>query len=246
MWLDKVYWRWLNTKVLTWWIYISTTPYAIPYQFTTQWIFFHPSFFTPVISRGSLFAVHPLQFLAVLPSILRWGIQVEGTLTLAWSSNAGHTVWGVVAPGPLSPYPPVSVGVPRALQWLWRWRWASVMLVGVVMAASVVATAMVAPTGGWGRWLAGAGWVVVGGSRCLGQKRFPGALQDLQLQALLSATAPQGHPSFPSDGINPRWLICNNPLWASCTWWVLCRQATFNRESTFGRAWRYRSLWLRL
>lgn len=134
---------------------------------------------TPVISRCSVLAVHPLQFLAVLPSIPWWGIQVKGALALTRSSNAGHTVWGVIVPWPDSPHSPAPdvAGITRALQRLpWWWR-ASMMLLGMLMAAAVVATAMMATMGSCCRWLTGAGWVVV--SRVLGHSLLCGAFKYL-------------------------------------------------------------------
>lgn len=195
---------------------------------------------TPVISRCSVLAVHPLQFLAVFPTIPWRGIQVKGALALTWSPNAGHAVWGVVVPWTSSPHPPGPdvVGVTRALQRLrWWWR-ASVMLVGMLIAAAVMATTMMATMGSCCRRLAGAGGVIV--HRALGHSLLPGAFQYLQLQALLAATASERHPSLPGDCVNPGWLHCDT-LWASGDSWVLCREATLNRESTFGgtqRCWR--------
>lgn len=107
------------------------------------------------------------------------------------------------------------------------------MLVGMVIVAAVMATTLMATAGGCGGRLAGAGHVVVSRGRSLGQR-----LQHLQLQALLAATARQGHPSFPADCIHPVWLHHHAPLWAPGTWWVLCGEAALNRELTFGVAQR--------
>lgn len=116
------------------------------------------------------------------------------------------------------------------------------MLVGMVMVASVMATTAMATASGCGGRLAGAGWVVVGRGRGLGERLLPGALQYLQLQALFTATAPQGHPSFPGDCVHPGRLHHHVPLYASGTRWVLCGKAALNRESTFGGAQRCLSL----
>lgn len=106
------------------------------------------------------------------------------------------------------------------------------MLVGMVMVAAMMAATMMAAVSSCGRWLAGAGLVVV--SRGLGHGLLPGALQHFQLQSLLAATASQRHPFLLGDCVNPARLHRHTLLWASGTPRVLCREATLHKESTFG------------
>lgn len=108
------------------------------------------------------------------------------------------------------------------------------------MVAAVMAATVMAAAGSCGGRLAGAGRV--GAGRGLGQGLLPGALQHLQLQALLAATAPQGHLSFPGDRVHPGRLHHHSPLRASGTRWVLCGEAALSGESTLGGAQRCLSL----
>lgn len=106
------------------------------------------------------------------------------------------------------------------------------MLVAMVMVAVVMAATVMAAAGG-GR-LAGAGRVLVG--RRLGRRLLPGTLQHLQLHTLLAASAPQGHPSFPGDGVHPGWLHRRTLPWTSGPRRVLRGVAAPSREPTFGGA----------
>ena len=107
------------------------------------------------------------------------------------------------------------------------------MLVIVVMAAAVMATTVMATTDSCARRLAGAGQVVTDTVRSLGCSRLPGPLQHLQLQALLTSRATERHPAFPGYCVHLGRLHGNTPLWGSRAWWVLCGEASLNRQSAF-------------
>lgn len=103
----------------------------------------------------------------------------------------------------------------------------------MVMASAMMATAVVAASGGYSCWLAGAGQAVDGGVGGLGARVLPGALQYLQLYGLLTSGAPKSHPAFSRYCVHPGWLQSSAPLGASGTWWLLRGEASLDRESTF-------------